>query len=153
MGRMILSRDSDSNYYSNSTYSTWRNDNEQYYKTNRCGIRGPESQRQIVANSCASIIQELRSGQISMYEASSLLDQIFIFNMWDNMGGKEAIQVVVAAFSFSLAIILLPFLFIGFFFFVCFFILFSIGSSVLSVTWTTPIWTQLSREIFFFRNF
>ena len=142
MGRMILSRDSDSNYYSNSTYSTWRNDNEQYYKTNRCSIRGPESQRQIVANSCASIIQELRSGQISMYEASSLLDQIFIFNMWDNMGGKEAIQVV-AAFSFSFAIILLPFLFIGFFFFVCFFILligwilvclFSIGSSVLSVT-------------------
>lgn len=79
-------------------------------------VQGPESRtrRQIVADKCASIIQEFRSGQISNRKASILLEEILLF---DNMSTAQA---------FFIFFMLGPFLFAVSSYFESFFFYFSI---------------------------
>lgn len=99
---------------------------EHHYMTNG-GLRGPESQTQIIADKCASIIEELRLGRIEEVDASYLLSKAFIFHRLDNMTATEAFLHVSFIVSFLLLYIYNDNLFLLLFhwcFFLCFLSLF-----------------------------
>ena len=72
---------------------------------------------QIVANKCARIIEELKSGRISEDRAWFLINEVFILVVLDNMSDTEVIVIVSL---FILFLIILLFFLVGFFFFLCF---------------------------------
>jgi hypothetical protein len=137
------------------SYFEWRSANDEYFYTNQSSIRGPESQRQVAANRCDDIIQELRSGQVSMFKALGMLVHVFLFIIIDNCNIELDVSTSIVS---PFATILYFFSLIGFFFFISFIMIFLIVFSrflLCAFTMQSSLFETLKRKrvIFFFFEF